>query len=131
RDRFEVTAIRDLIEPTLLPEPTRALAGVLGRGEELRVHQERVGVAGDRDRALAIVRAAGELEDPAAAVPIAVPGLGMTVAQALGVDRVGDRLGVARDRGRAFRSESARPYTQQGLSRIVEVLLEVAELAAL
>ncbi len=84
----------------------------------------------------AVVRPAGDLQQPAPAVPPAIARCLVAIAVARGVGVVGDGSGVARQAlrqgvGLAVGAEvSARPGRRQALGAVIEVLHQAGQLAA-
>ena len=126
RDRAEVVDIGERIQPVAIPVIHRGLDRVALR-HPVRV-SHHVGTAPLREAAVVVL--AGELDEAAAAIAVAVAAGLRAVAHAAGVDAVGDVLGLAcvgRRLGVAAVILAEDPA--QTLGGIVEVLLRQAQAA--
>lgn len=120
----DVAAVSQRVEIVLVPEPAGRIGGMEGL-------EQQVGVGLGFGRIGAVVGAAGELDQPPAPVFPAVAGALVAIAQAVGIDVVGDGLGFPGVvLGQAL-VEVAREDPAQALDGIVEVLRHPAKALAL
>jgi len=126
RDRAEVVEVGERIEPVAIPVVHRGLDRV-PFGHPVRIgHHVRTAPL----REAAVIVLAGELDQSATTIPIAVAAGLRAVAHAAGVDAVGDLLGLARV-GLRLGVAAVIPAEDlaQAFGGVVEVLLRQAQAA--
>jgi hypothetical protein len=124
-----ILLLGQLVQPVGRPEEPGSQGSVLRRRHQLRLHDE---VNPQRLTSVVIVGRASQLDAATATEAVAVARRLIAVAHAIGVDHIGDLLGVASVLVSHFQTrETLGPQAHQRCSLVVQVLFQQAEVAAL